>query len=416
MRVGINVEQLLYRSPGGIGRYTAQLLTLLPRATTGPAGAGTEVVAFAAWHRRESLHGAFAQAGVGAMKPPARIALPRPLLYEAWVRFGAPPITLSARGLGGLDLVHAPSLAVPPKTKTPLVVTVFDAASEIYPRAFTARGRQFHRRGLSAAAKRADLVITATQAAADEIVAHSRIAEERVRVVPLCVDPPARAAGAGNEHAKADEQAVAADALARFGLSSTRYVLWVGSLEPRKDVSTLVTAMSRLGRRGTKLVLAGYEGWLTDSSFPTGDQVLLGADLVQLGQVSEADLWALYSGATIFALPSRHEGFGLPVLEAMSQGAPVICSDIPALREVAGSAARFVRAGDVSEWTDALLSLLDDDSAREALGRAGVERSAEFGAERMARLTLAVYEEALGGKKGASTEPSPRFPTSSAGG
>lgn len=380
LRVGINVEQLLYRSPGGIGRYTAQLLTLLPAL-----GAGVEVVPFSAWHARPKIEEVLRSNATGEHRPPVRLALPRPLLYEAWVRFGQPPLALSSRALGRLDLVHAPSLAIPPKGRAPVVATVFDAASELYPEAFTPRGRRFHRRALFAAARRAELVITATEAAADEIVTHSNIEHRRIRVVPLCVDPP-----------PPDPEADAA-ALARFGLAGTRYVLWVGSLEPRKAVGVLVAAMARLGRRGTKLVLAGYDGWLSEQVIRTADRVIMGSDLLRLGKVSDSELWALYRGATIFAFPSRHEGFGLPVLEAMSQGVSVICSDIPALREVTAGSAQLVGAGRIELWAEALSALLDDDVARKTLGQAGQARSAEFSSERMARGTISVYREAIGG-------------------
>ena len=116
--------------------------------------------------------------------------------------------------------------------------------------------------------------------------------------------------------------------------------------------------------RDVQLVLAGYPGWLNRDVLSAADAASLGSVMHQLGAVDDDELWCLYSGATVFAFPSRHEGFGLPVLEAMSQGTAVLASDIPAIREVTGGGARLVAAGDVEAWADALEDLLVDEPAR----------------------------------------------------
>ena len=276
-------------------------------------------------------------------------------------------------------------MAVPPASGRPLVVTVHDAAPELFPEAFTARGRRFHHQGLLAAARRADAVITVSQAAADEIGAHTPIPADRIRVVPNGIDPPA--------FDPADDAA----ALERFGLTGRRYVFWNGSLEPRKGVGTLIAAMVQLRRRRPQLeaevVLAGFAGWHNDELVAAADVSDLGPSLHRVGQVSEADLWALYRGATLFAFPSRHEGFGLPVVEAMSQGVPVVASDIPPLREVSGGVAELVRPDDSEAWADALEGLLEDDQARAARAAAGRERSRAFTGAAWAAGTRAVYEQ-----------------------
>ncbi|MDQ6785029.1 MAG: glycosyltransferase family 4 protein [Actinomycetota bacterium] len=379
MRVALNVEQLLYRSPGGVGRYTAQLATLLP------ANGGDEVVAFTARHSRAEVSAAMARFGVPG--PPATIlGLPRPVLYEAWHRFGRPPLAV-----GDVDVIHAPSVTVPPRRATPLVVTVHDAASALFPEAFTRRGLHFHRLGLAAAARRADLVITVSQTAAAEIVDHSAIGSERIRVVANGVDPVTI------------DPAAAAAARARLGVADRPYVLWVGSLEPRKNVRTLVAAVAVLARRlgngvpgRPRLVLAGYPGWLSDDLIDPADRAALGDDLVQLGILAEDDLWALYAGAELLGFPSRHEGFGYPVLEAMTQGIPVVCSDIAVLREVGGPAARYVAATDVGAWADAMDGLLADPRQRQAAALAGRAWAARFAVANSVAATRAVYGEVTG--------------------
>ncbi|HWD53652.1 MAG TPA: glycosyltransferase family 1 protein [Acidimicrobiales bacterium] len=374
--MAVNAEQLLYRSPGGIGRYTAQLLTLLPRLYD------DEVVPFTARHSAEAVSRALQSVGVapGELDRTVVFPLPRPLLYEAWHAVGQPQLGR----LHGADLVHAPSVAVPPRSARPLVVTVHDAAPEIFPEAFPRFGRRFHRKGLAAAARRADLVLTGSQAAAGEILEHSKVRADRIRVVPNGIAPPEQSP---------ELRRALLDAL---GLAGRDFVLWVGSLEPRKGVGTLVEAMARLGRTDTLLVLVGYDGWLGDDQISPDTRARLGNQLRQLGPIGEEQLWALYAEATVFAFPSRHEGFGLPVVEAMSQRTAVLASDIPALREIAAGAAQLVAPDDVAQWASVLSWLLDDPAERERLGAAGVARASLYPAAATIAGIRAVYAELLG--------------------
>jgi glycosyltransferase involved in cell wall biosynthesis len=393
----------LHHPPGGIGRYTAELAKLLPTVALrsssatgqtrgssldGDTGldAGIELCPFTARHDRATVEAALSDAGIGGLSP-VILPLPRSILYEAWNVLGVATLASLSPRLRSVDLVHAPSLAVPPKGRAPLIVTVHDAAPNLFPETFTALGRWFHRRGFAAAARRADLVITPSAAAADEVAAHTPIPRARLRIVPH-----------GVTHLAVDEDDVAA-ARAAYGLETAPYVLWVGTLEPRKNVATLVEAFELVHDRTDlphRLVLVGPDGWgpvakeLRSASGATRDRVVL------TGAVDAGRLAALYRGADLFALPSIHEGFGLPVLEAMSQHAAVLCSDIPALREVAGDAGCFVDARNSEAWADALTTLLEDDAQRQALADAGDARAAGFSWERCASETIAVYHEALG--------------------
>ena len=378
MRVAVNAEQLLYSSPGGIGRYTAQLLTVLPEVFPEDS-----VVAFTARHPRTAVGEALASFGVPdtVSSAAAVLRLPRALLYEAWVRFGLAPLP----SLGEAEVVHAPSVAVPPRGRRPLVVTVHDAAPELYPEAFPRRGRAFHRRGRPLPRRGPTRVIAVSAAAADEIVSNSVVHPDQVSIVHNGVRP-VRVDDADLERA-----------LRGRGIWQRPYVLWVGSFEPRKGVGTLVAAMAQLRHRRPTLevetVLVGYEGWLGENLIPDSDRERLGGSLHRIGRVGEDELWALYRGATVFAFPSRHEGFGLPVVEAMSQGTAVVASDIPALREVAGRGAVLLRPDDVAAWADALEGLLEDESARIRLGEHGLARSRELSVEAMVSATRAVYRQ-----------------------
>src|SRR2546429_1137841 len=214
MRVALTLEQLLQPAPGGIGRYTAELARLLPAL---PAGEGDEItlVPFVARHRREDVETRLREFGLNGVDPVV-LPLPRPLLYDACSLLRRPRLGRSRR-LGYADVVHAPSVAVPPKSDVPLVVTAHDAAPLIYPETFPRRGRRFHAQGLAAAARRADLVIAVSQSAADEIVGHTAIDPARVRVVYNGVD-----------QVMVTEEMVT-EVRRRLRLDDRPYVFWLGT-------------------------------------------------------------------------------------------------------------------------------------------------------------------------------------------
>jgi glycosyltransferase involved in cell wall biosynthesis len=384
MRVALNVEQLLHHPPGGIGRYTAELARLLP--TSQDDSEPFDVVPFVARHRRAKIERALGPFGLRGADP-VRLLLPRPLLYDTWNLLGFPPLGLLHPSLRDVDLVHAPSLAVPPHSGVPLIVTVHDAAAIVFPETYPRRGRWFHHRGSITAAKRADVVIAPTMAAAEEISSRTPIPRERIRVIPHGVTQLPIGEG------------VVAATRATLGLGDDPYVLWVGTLEPRKNLPVLVEAFRILAEQHDvphRLVIVGPPGWLdTESDFRTPAEAL-GERIHFTGPVRADRLLALYRGADLFAFPSLHEGFGLPVLESMAQSTAVLCADIPVLREVGGDAARFVPANEPEAWADAMAKLLQDDDARAALARAGRVRAASFTWERCVNRTKAVYRDVLG--------------------
>jgi glycosyltransferase involved in cell wall biosynthesis len=384
MRVALNLEQLLQPAPGGIGRYTAELARLLPTLPARNADTVT-VVPFVARHRRAHIEARLREFGLEDLDPVA-LRLPRPLLYDAWHLLRRPRLERSRR-LRDVDVVHAPSVAVPPKERVPLVVTAHDAAPLIFPETYPRRGRRFHEQGLAAAADRADIVITVSHASADELVAHTAIERDRIRVVPNGVDL---------ELAGDDE---VAEIRRRFDLGDKPYVFWIGSLEPRKNVGLLVDAFAQWAARTDlphQLVLAGPAGWLEDESAVLRPARPLGDRVRTLGRVGDPALRALYRGADVFAFPSRHEGFGIPVVEAMAQETPVLAADIPALREVAAGAAVLRSPDDTDAWVAALDNLFHDADERARLGAAGRRRAQHYSWARCADETRAVYREVIG--------------------
>ena len=384
MRVALNLEQLLQPAPGGIGRYTAELARLLPTLPSADADEIT-LVPFVARHRREDIEARLREFGLSGADPVV-LPLPRPLLYDAWHLLRRPRLGRSRR-LRYADVVHAPSVAVPPKSDTPLVVTAHDAAPLIYPDTYPRRGRRFHTQGLAAAAKRADLVITVSESAAEELSTYTAIPRERMRVVPNGVDLEI----AGDAQVEATRR--------ELGLDDAPYVFWIGSLEPRKNVGLLVDAFARWALHTDlphRLVLAGPAGWVEDEASVLAPALRLGDRVRTLGRVGDPELSALYRGADLFAFPSLHEGFGIPVLEAMAQETPVIAADIPALREIASGAAVLRSPDDLDAWVAALDNLLHDEAELSRLGSAGRARAQGYSWTRCAEETRAIYLEAVG--------------------
>ena len=281
-------------------------------------------------------------------------------------------------------MVHATSpVAVPPvRQRQALVVTVHDLAFRLYPELYPRRWRVLFDRGLRRAVARAHALIAPTRQTAEDLVRLAGADRSRVHVVPLAAAVPRDGP---------DPERV----LERLSIPRP-YVLFVGTIEPRKQVVSLVRAFRRATERAVAphaLVLAGARGWgAHDLDRELADGT--GPPVVVTGAVASADLDALYRGADAFVYPSRYEGFGLPALEAMARGVPTIVSTAPALVEVVGDGAIAVAVDGVDDLADALGRVLSDPSERERLTAAGRTRAGAFSWERTARETVAVYRRA----------------------
>ncbi len=365
MRVGLLLEQCLAPVPGGTGRYSRELA----RALGASAPAGAAVSGWTAWHRDVG------PARVPGVHGPRRLPLPRRPLALAWER-GAGPTPRA------VDLVHAPTLLVPPRHGRPLVVTIHDAVPWTHPQTLTPRGVRFHRAMAERAAREADLVVVPTAAV--------RVALERV----LPLGDRVAVVGEGVSDAlrvpdDADERA------ARLRLPDS-YVATLATLEPRKGLDVAVTALAQPAVRDLPLVVVGQPGWGGVDLHRVAAEAGLPRDRLRLlGRVSDADLAVVLSRALAVLVPSRAEGFGLPVLEAMALGTPVVSSDAPALVEVAGGAAVVTPAGDAGALAAAIAGLAGDTALRERLSREGVARAASYTWEQAAETLWAAYRGLL---------------------
>ena len=270
------------------------------------------------------------------------------------------------------------------------VVTVHDVIPLILPETFTPRHRLVVRLALARVRRKADRVVVPSHAVKRDVVRRVGVPEDRVVVTHEGCEPrfrPVRSEG------------VQRDVAARYGLPP-RYVLAVGTLEPRKNLTTLLDAFARLRRDGEvdpdlRLVLAGARGWLDEPIFATVRSLGLEDAVRFTGFVDDADLPAVYGGAALFAFPSLHEGFGLPLLEAMACGVPVVTSNIASMPEVAGDAAVLVDPRDAGGLAAAIARVLRDEALRDRLREAGIGRARQFSWEATARLTLDAYAAAV---------------------
>lgn len=285
---------------------------------------------------------------------------------------------------GTLDLLHSPVFLPPLRFKGRTVMTAFDLTFARYPNTRKWTGqfwwRLLSRRGM----QKADRIIAISESTRCDLV-NWGITQEKIRVVYPCALPTCRPT--------ADYCAT----ITKFSLPDS-YILFVGTLEPRKNIPTLLRAFALAKKRGAlphALVIAGARGWRYENIFRTVEELGIKDHVIFLGYVPDEDLPALYSGADLFAFLSLYEGFGLPVLEAMACGTPVLVSNTSALPEVVGDSGVLVAPNDVEQAATEMLRILTDAELRRELSARGLERAKLFSQERFARGILRVYEEVL---------------------
>lgn len=329
---------------------------------------GMAVRCFAAWHRPSERERADR---IGEVR-----YLPwyRPLLYEAWLRLDRPSAETAA---GPIDLVWAAAM-VPPPTTAPLVASVHDLGFLDNPERSSRRGRSFFPRVWSKVADRADVIVCPSTTVVEDCVRHG-IEPGRLRVVPLGVEEPRSSPEDGERVRTA------------LGLPD-RFALWVGTVEPRKNLPNLVAAIARLD--DLHLAVVGPTGWDVD-----GADVMapLGHRVHRLGAVDDEVLSGLYRAATVFVFPSLAEGFGLPVLEAMAHGTPVVTSAGTATEEVAGDAAVLVDPTDSASIAAGVSAVIADDATTMKLIERGRRRAAERSWRATAEGYASVFREVVGG-------------------
>lgn len=374
MRIGIDIRPLEEAQPTGVGEYTRAVVAEMLRQ-----GPEHEFRLYASGAKQVELP----ELGLAA-HPKATVKwLQRPnkILSASTVLTRKP---LVDEVLGGLDVFFSPNLNFTALShRVPHVLTVHDLSFELFPDFFSARRRLWHRAvGARRAVQSAAHLLCDSRSTADDVVSTYGVPREKTSVVPLGVDASFRATLDAADVRRVREQ---------YELPE-RYAVAVGTIEPRKNLVALVRAFAaarkRVGPFG--LVIAGPEGWKTGAFWRAVDASEFADDIQVLGFVPAADRPALLAGAACALSVSSYEGFGLPALEAMAVGTPVVAAQVSSLPEVTNDAALLIDPERPAQIADALTAVLTDDALLGSLVAAGHEREQQFTWEATARATLDV--------------------------
>jgi len=298
---------------------------------------------------------------------------------------------LKARALRGCEdhVFHGPNFYLPPFGGRS-VVTIHDLSVYDWAHCHPPERVRYLRKEIERSLLQASLLITDSEFTRHELAARFGWPIENIRAVPL--------ASSDDFHPRQPE---ALDVLrSRYGLTPGGYALFVGTVEPRKNISRLLAAYQRLpesARRRWPLILAGHEGWNSEDLHARIRQAEAGGWVRYLGFVAAQDLPLIYAGARLFVFPSLYEGFGLPVLEAMASGIPVVCSNSASLPEIAGHAAAMCDASDIDALTRWIEQGLVDEDWRARARECGLAKAGEFSWRRCATETAAAYRDARAG-------------------
>lgn len=362
MRIGIDMQSSVGRKTG-IGQYAERLLAALRRLAP----------------EHEYLRLTWGQ--------DVAMRTDRRLRWQQWLM---PRLARMACA----DLLHVPGFDAPLWKPCPVVLTVHDLIGMLFPRNLPPVSRLYWANWLPFTIRFADVVLADSECTRRDIARLLRLPPERIEVIPLGVD----------ERFAPQSRGDIEGCRAQYALPE-HFVLYVGTIEPRKGVDILIDAFAKVARRlPHHLVITGKRGWYWEPVSRRAAASAVGDRIHFLDYLADEDLPALYAAASVFVFPSRYEGFGLPVLEAMACGAPVVCSSASSLPEVAGQAALLVSPGQPEALAEAIEAVLDDSALREGLREKGLRRARNFTWEKTARATLRVYERVAEGASQAVQE------------
>ena len=373
MRVAIDYTAALNQS-AGIGRFVRSLIGALAELD----GENQYLLLHAA--PDPGLEPRFPS---GANFSRRRVRFSQRHLDILWHRLGLPlPVNLLT---GPIDLFHSPDFVLPPVRQARTLLTVHDLAFLLYPECADVGLREYLEKAVPRSVRRADFLVADSENTRSDVICLLDVEPQRVEVVPGGVDPAFR---------PVEDEARLAALRHRLGVGEPPFILAVGVIEPRKNHGLLIEAYRVLRDRRKlphRLVIVGRRGWLWEDIVERAESSPYRDDILFVGFMPEEDLAAMYSAATVFAFPSLYEGFGLPPLEAMACGTPVVVSKTSSLPEVVDQAGLQVDPHDADALAAALELLILDEPLRTDLRCRGLERAASFTWRSAAEKLLAVY-------------------------
>lgn len=305
------------------------------------------------------------------------------VLGDLWENFFLPLRLLWNK----IDIFHGPAFLIPSLyLHKAAVATVHDLVAYSYPHTIPIKYQYYMKMLIRVATMRADKVIVDSYSVKNELIERLKVPEDKIRVVPLGVSPIYRVV---------NDRDLIKSVKGKYGIKKD-FILQVGNIEPRKNLPRLFKAFSLFNEKSNnsyQLVNVGKRGWLYKEIFEMVSRYGLEEDIIFTQYVSEEDLVLLYNSAALLVYPSLYEGFGLPILEAMSCGTPVITSKVSSMPEVAGKAALLIDPLNIEEIAWAIYKVLTDTELKNRLKELGLERAALFSWEKTAQQTLEVYQE-----------------------
>ncbi|MFV3305094.1 glycosyltransferase family 4 protein [Pseudomonas sp. NY15181] len=378
MRIAFNAR-ILQAPRTGIGQYVAALCNALVEQP------GLDLELFHGWGWDRQLPQA-ALPGYSRWSAAAK-RVPGAYRIRRWLEQSRFDTGLQRRTV---DLYHEPSLW-PLEFDGPMVMTLHDLTHVHYPQTQPRDRLAEIERLVGSGVERAQRILVDSTFVADEVCRHFGLPNERVVVAPLGHDPM-------RFHSR--PTASLRPFLEPLGLAAGAYLLCVGTLEPRKNLEMAVKAHGLLPdrlRAAFPLVIAGMPGWRNKPLDEALDKAVASGHVRMLGYLGDEELARVFAGARLLVFPSLYEGFGLPVLEAMASGVPVVMTRTSALPEVAGAAGTYVEPGDVQGMRQGIVDLLEDPSRWQRLSEAGIDRAKNFTWQRCAEITAMTYRQAMRG-------------------
>lgn len=369
MRVGLDVSPIT-TSRTGVGNYCLYLLKHLM--------ALGEDCAFSGF---SSGLGEMDLAGFGGALHHRHVGLPTRVLYLVWNIFGAPRVDGL---LGGLDVFHATNYFLPPVRDARRVVTIHDLSFMAVPELCSPRIVGPFARGVRRFCREADAILADSGSTKADIERFLEVDPAKITVAPIAVEDGLGPMDRGEAARRVEEG---------YGVGGP-FLLFVSTLEPRKNVVGLIRAFELLAKDFPhSLVLVGPVGWNANEMFGAIERSEFGGRVHRTGFVSQGDLRAFYSAADVFVFPTHYEGFGLPLLEAMVCGCPVVTSDNSSVPEVTGEGALRCDSYDMEGFAALVGRVLSDGALRDSLVEKGREQAAGFSWERCARITMESYKK-----------------------